>query len=209
MGNNKKEVLDFFENHIIKYIVKDLEILNTIKADEKGSGACSIPQASSTFSALDLIGYLIDPQDLKAVDMRFSSLLKNEKYFPQLAHFKQMDTFFESFRDNVRTYLAHRYLMTKYGITKIDTDELFISDSGSEIFNVSFFTKISIKAINDIYRDISSDQFKINGYSNEKSLKKIKEKLDNLKSNEGKFNVTLTGILASTVTLQTTKSLSD
>mgnify|MGYP007097323165 FL=1 len=46
---NKAEVMEFFDNHIMKYIITDLEILNKIKADDSGIGGCAIPQALSTF----------------------------------------------------------------------------------------------------------------------------------------------------------------
>ena len=57
--SNKGKVLDLLENHIIKYVVKDLEVLESIEPNPSGAGACAIPQAISTFAALDLIGYLI------------------------------------------------------------------------------------------------------------------------------------------------------
>ena len=211
MENNKKEVLDFFENHIIKYVATDLEKLNEIEADGEGVGGCAIPQASSTFSALDLIGYLIHPEDREAVGMSFSDLLKNKIYFPELSNFELLENFFESFRNNVRTILAHRYLMTKYDVAKINIDELFINYEGRVVFNVAFFTKISIKAIKKIYCDIKKGEFKIDSYSNEESIKMVKEKLDKLKSFDfkGKYNVALTGLTISTVTTETTKSLDD
>jgi hypothetical protein len=211
MENNKKEVLDFFENHIIKYVVKDLEILNTIKADANGAGGCAIPQASSTFSAIDLIGYLIHPQDIRPVVMSFIDLLKNKKYFPELSQFELINNFFESFRNNVRTVLVHRYLMTKYDVAKLDIDELFINVNGRTVFNVAFFTKISIKTIKEIYSDIANDRFVIQNNSNEESLKLVKDKLESLKSYnfEGRNNLELTGLMTSTVTFETTKSLSE
>lgn len=210
MEINKKEVLDFFKNHIIRYVVTDLEILNKIEADGEGVGGCTIPQASSTFSALDLIGYLIHPQDVRAVGMSFIDILKNEKYFPALSHFDLINDFFKSFKNNVRTILAHRYLMTKFDVAKIDIDKLFIDDNGRTVLNIAFFTKISIKAINEIYSDIINDQFSINGYSNEKSIKMVKEKLDKLKSYdfEGKKNVELTGLTTINIPFETTKSIS-
>ena len=77
--------------------------------------------------------------------------------------------------------------------------------------NVAFFTKISIKAIKKIYCDIKKGEFKIDSYSNEESIKMVKEKLDKLKSFDfkGKYNVALTGLTISTVTTETTKSLDD
>jgi hypothetical protein len=142
--------------------------------------------------------------------MSFVDILKNEKYFPELSHFELINDFFESFQNNVRTVLAHRYLMTKFDVAKIDIDKLFIDDNGRTVLNIAFFTKISIKAINEIYSDIINDQFSINGYSNEKSIKMVKEKLDKLKSYdfEGKKNVELTGLTTINIPFETTKSIS-
>lgn len=213
MEINKKEVLNFFKNHIIRYVVTDLEILNKIEAYEEGVGGCAIPQASSTFSALDLIGYLIHPkEDIRPMKMNFLDFLKIEKYFPELSDYKSNEPFLNSIRDYIRTFLAHRYLMTKYDVAKIvDIDKLFIVNEERIVFNVSFFTKITIKAIKDFYSDIINDQFSINGYSNEKSIKMVKEKLDKLKlyDFEGKKNVELTGLTSSTVSVETTRSIDD
>jgi len=210
MDINKKEVLDFFKNHIIKYVVSDLEKLNKIEADGEGVGGCAIPQASSTFSALDLVGYLIHPQDVKEVDMSFTNLLKNKKYFPELSDYKLIDDFFDSFRSYVRTILAHRYLMTKYDIAKVNIDKLFFDDKGRTVFNVAFFTKISIEAIEKIYSDIKSGQFKIDSNTNEESIKMVKEKLNKLKSFDfkGIKNAELTGLMTINIPFETTKSIS-
>lgn len=89
--SNKIEVLDLFDNHIIKYVVKDLEVLDSIEPDASGAGACTIPQAISTFAALDLIGYLVHSQNVRPVDMCFTELINNNTYFPE---FKQYSSFF-------------------------------------------------------------------------------------------------------------------
>ena len=103
---NKAEVMEFFDNHIMKYIITDLEILNKIKADDSGIGGCAIPQALSTFSALDLMGYLLHPQDIETNKMTFSDLLKNSKYFPEFETFSTKDNFILSFKDNLRNIIA-------------------------------------------------------------------------------------------------------
>src|SRR5688572_3604781 len=140
---NKAEVLALFDNHIIKYVIKDLEVLDSIEPDALGAGACAIPQAISTFAALDLIGYLIHPQDVKVVGMSFTDLLNNDTYFPEIKQYSSHANFFASFRDDLRSIMAHRFSLTKYDITKSNNGYLFVEDGGSHIFNTSHLTRIT------------------------------------------------------------------
>ncbi len=204
---DKAEVLDFFDNHIMKYIIVDLEVLDEIKAKSLGGGGCSIPQASSTFSALDLIGYLIHPQDLGTVSMSFSGLLKNESYFPEFSEYSTKEKFFNSFRDNIRSIMAHRFSLAKYDIAKTEDNYLFVEKSGRQIFNVSYFTKITIKAMKKIYEEIQNDQFFISTFSKKITMQKVKDRITKLKEFEGSVYVLLND-LPITTTTQTTCSLS-
>lgn len=40
--SNKTEVLDLFHNYLIRYIVKDLEVLDSIKPDAWGGGLVDV-----------------------------------------------------------------------------------------------------------------------------------------------------------------------
>jgi hypothetical protein len=205
--NNKLDVLSLFDNHIIKYVVKDLLVLDSIKADDLGLGGCSIPQAISTFSALDFIGYLIHTENIKTIGMSFTELLKNELYFPDFKDYSIHEKFFHSFRDDIRSVMVHRFSLIKYDIAKIKTSNLFIKGHDVEIFNVSYFTKMTINAINKIYDDIKNDTFKIDGFSKEASMENIKNKILNLKiHNSYKINL-LENEPTSTISLETTRSL--
>lgn len=204
---DKKEVLNLFDNHIMRYIVKDLEVLDRIKPDDYGAGGCAIPQASSTFAALDLIGYLVHPQELKPVGMAFSDLLKNDRYFPEFEEYKSHVDFFDSFRDNIRSIMVHRFLLTKYDITKVDTEYLFLEANGHQIFNASHFTKMTIDAITKIYNDIKSDTFIINGYSKELTMENIRLKIDKLKAFEGKGFEPFSNLTTPTISIKTTNPL--
>lgn len=139
---NKQEVLKLFDYHIMKYIIKDLEVLDSIISDNAGTGGCAIPQAISTFSALDLIGYLVHPQEIKPVGMSFSELLKNEIYFPGFKEYTCHINFLDSFRDNIRSIMVHRYSLVGYEITKNDTEQLFWNNGNNQTFNASYFTKM-------------------------------------------------------------------
>lgn len=204
---NKGEVLGLFDNHIKRYVVKDLEVLDGIKPDDFGAGGCAIPQASSTFAALDLIGYLVHPQELSTVGMAFSDLLKNEKYFPEIKEYKSNVDFFDSFRDNVRSIMVHRFLLAKYDIAKVNTCQLFLDVNGQQIFNVSHFTKMTINAITKIYDDIKNDTFIINGNSKESTMEKIKLRIENLSAFEGNGFVPFNNLPTPTITIQTTRPL--
>lgn len=205
--NNKSDVLNLFENHIIKYIIKDLEVLDSIKADEFGVGGCAIPQATSTFSALDLMGYLVHTEDRRAIQMSFTELLKNEFYFSDFKDYSTYTEFFDSFRDDLRSVMVHRFTLSKYDIGKIGKNNLFIEERSKTIFNVSYFTKMTIKAIKKIYQEIIDDTFIIQGYSKEVSMEKINNKIAELKNyNSPNFRL-LEHLPTSTTCTETTSSL--
>lgn len=204
--SNKVAVLDLFENHIIKYIVKDLEVLDSIKPDASGAGGCAIPQASATFSALDLMGYLTHPQELNVVNMSFSNLLGDSRYFPTIQHLINQTGFLEMIRDNVRSIMSHRFSLSTFDITKGDNSDLFFEEGGRVIFNTSHLTTLTISVIQNIYQSIVDNTFTINGYTNEESIAKMKVKIDNLKTYvSGGF--TFRGLPISSTTTETTSSL--
>jgi hypothetical protein len=203
---DKLDVLKFFDDHILKYIVTDLEVLNSIEADSNGIGGCAIPQAVSTFSALDLLGYLIHPQDLKTVGMSFTDLLKNQTLFPEFRRFTAHIDFFNSFRDDVRSIMTHRFSLTKYAIAKVKMADLFFENSGVTVFNVCRFTEMAIEGIHKVYDDLQRDSFIINGYTKIESVKKIKDRIEKLKLFESDDFIGPSN-LNSTSTTQTTNPL--
>lgn len=180
--------------------------MENIRANSFGEGGCAIPQASSTFAALDLLGYLIHPQDLKPVVMSFTDLLSDVKYFPEFKKYSTYSNFFDSFRDNLRSIMVHRFSLAKYDIAKTSEMHLFLEKNGRQIFNVSFFTKITIKAIEKIHAEIEDDSFTISGLSKDATMEKIKNRIIKLKDYEGKVNVSITN-LPTTTTTETTSSL--
>jgi hypothetical protein len=202
--NDKIEVLSLFDNHIMKYIIKDLEILDDITADSLGRGGCAIPQSMATFAALDLISYLIDAQDVSVFKMKFGNLLQNAKYFPEFEQYSVYEKFFDFFRDDLRSMMVHNFTLAKFDITKKDAPHLFFEESGNQIFNVSLFTKITIQAIKKIQNEIKNDIFIINGYSKDVTMKKIKDKIEKLK--DEKHSISL-GLPSFTVTTNTTSSI--
>jgi hypothetical protein len=138
--------------------------------------------------------------------MSFTNLLNNEVYFPELKKYSKQTKFFDSFRDNLRSIMAHRFSLAKYDIAKTHDVHLFVEKSGRQIFNVSYFTKITIETIKKIYTEIRSDKFLIMGFSKQETMEKMKERIVKLKDYEGKIYVPLTD-LPSTTTTETTSSI--
>lgn len=203
---NKAEVVKFFDDHILKYIITDLEVLDKIEANSDGIGGCAIPQAISTFSAIDLIGYLVHPQDLKTVGMSFTELLKNHLLFPDFLKFISHIDFFDSFRDDARSIMTHRFSMTRYAIGKIKGSDLFLDNGGIIVFNVSRFTEMAISAIQKVYNDLKNDEFIINGYTKGESVRKIKERIEKLKIFKSAGFIPPSN-LSTSITTQTTNPL--
>jgi len=124
----KKSVLSFFDDFVLKYLISDLQKLDSLTADSKGVGGCAVPQALSTFAAIDLFGYLIDPLDSRTVNMNMGPFLKNNKIFPVVKGVAQLEEFLKSFRDDVRSVLAHRFFIVGYDIGKSQDESLFIQN---------------------------------------------------------------------------------
>lgn len=204
--SNKAEVIELFENHILKYIVKDLEVLDEIKAED-GVGGCAIPQAIATFSALDLMGYLTHPQDLRPVEMRLKDFIGNQLYFPTIQHLVNQPGFLDSIRENVRSIMTHRFALSIFDITKEDNGHLFYQEHGRNIFSARHLTKLTIIAINQVYKSILDNSFRINGFTNEESIEKMKNKIYKLKSYVGNGFTPPSGLSTSSTTTQTTSSL--
>ena len=176
----KAEVLNLFDNYIIKYIIADLKVLDSIKANEiTGIGGCAIPQAIATFAALDLIGYLIHPQELSELKMIFSYLLSNTRYFPSIENITTKENV-EKIRNDIRSTMVHRFLLPQFDITKEDNGNLFYEANGRLIFSTSHLTKLTILCIESIHKEIETDAFMITGLNNEDSIEIIKTKIDKL-----------------------------
>ena len=206
---NKQSIIKFFDFYILKYIVTDLKVLDAISADIRGEGGCAIPQAISTFAALDLIGYLTSSQDPATIGMHFQEVLKDPAYFPELTLLANQEKFLNSFRDDFRSTMAHRFLLIQYDIYKSASETLLSESAGRHIFNVSYFTKLVIKAIEKIYSSIQTDQLIISGLSLEDSVEKIKIRIDDLNQHASKHYKLLEGLPLLPFTPETTRSPSN
>ncbi len=204
----KHEIIDFFENYILKYIVNDLKRLDDIKPDKDGLGACTIPQAISTFAVADLIGYLINKDESKEVTkMSIMGLLKNTNYFKAFGESEVEQDFFIYLKDNVRSMLVHRFSLSKFDIIKDEADSLFLHNEGKLVFNVSCFTKLVLNSIDKVYEGLLDETLIIPGSSFEESLQKIHNRLSRLYDFE-KGESSISFQFPSTTTTQTTESIS-
>lgn len=204
----KDEIVHFFENYILKYIVNDLKRLDEIQPDRDGLGACAIPQAISTFAVADLIGYLINKDESKEVTkMSFLGLLKNTNYFKAFGDSEVEQDFFIYLRDNVRSMLVHRFSLSRFDIIKDDIDFLFLQNEGRLVFNVSCFTKLVLDSIDKVYAGLLDETLIIPGSSFEESLPIIHNRLYRLYDFE-KGESSISFQFPSTTTTQTTESIS-
>ncbi|MDB5222634.1 MAG: hypothetical protein JWN83_1301 [Chitinophagaceae bacterium] len=213
-ADHKNSVLKFFDEYALKYLVSDLEMLDSIKADDNGIGGCAIPQAISTFSAVDLFGFLLDTQDVGSniTKMRLMPFLKNKDLFPTIDEVKKMEDFLNSFRDDIRSIMTHRFFLAKYDIAKLPETSLLIQNDDKRIFNVSYFTKLVVSAIREIYNKIKNDVFILPGdKKNEETIERFYNRLELLRSYESEsYQIASAEVyptLTETLTVQTTQSL--
>lgn len=210
--DQKKKIIQFFENYILEYLIPDLEKLNSIIPDSNGRGGCTIPQAIATFAAVDLMGYFMDPNPNppSISKMKLKVFLSNADFFPELQNLNSIDDFLDSFRDDVRSIMTHRFFLTRYDIAKLQERSLFVQQGSKRIFNASYFTELVISAIKLLYKKISDDSFILAGDKNkEETMQRLNDRLNALKNYQSDTYVsTHTDTFISTsLTTQTTKSL--
>lgn len=143
----KKQVEEFFELFVKNFLIGDLLVLNEIKKNEiSGLNACTIPQAMTVLSGIDLLGYLFgknkksdDSEEHIKEFFRISNTYLSDKYdknvIEKLVMYRHgmMHNFFPKFRAN------------NIGICKSESKELFLKEMFADIeiesLNVSVLTK--------------------------------------------------------------------
>jgi hypothetical protein len=188
MVNYKQEVLGFFDNYVFPYLIGDLRKLQMIKADEKGEGACAVPQAITAFTACDLMGFLIDIQEPKSnlIRMRMMPFLKHPNFLPEIHQSGYFDEFINSIKDDFRSVMVHRFFPVKFDIGKLPEEEIIVNN-GKLVFNVSYFTTIVIKGIGRLYDSIKDDTYIFNDSEiNTVAIKRLYERIEILKTYESK-----------------------
>jgi len=143
----KRQVEEFFKLFVKNFLIGDLLILDKIKKNEiSGLNACTIPQAMTVLSGIDLLGYLFgnnkksdaSEEHIKEF-FRISDTYLSNKYdkniIDKLVMYRHgmMHNFFPKFRAN------------NIGICKNESEELFIKEIFADIeiesLNVSVLTK--------------------------------------------------------------------
>jgi hypothetical protein len=186
MIDYKQEVLVFFDRYVFPYLIGDLEKLQSIKADDKGEGGCAVPQAITAFTACDLMGFLIDNNEIGAntIKMRLMPFLKHPQLLPEIQQSKDFDKFISSIRDDFRSVMVHRFFPVKFDIGKLSEEEIIVKND-KLVFNVSYFTTIVIKGIKRLYDSIKDDTYVFNNSEvNAVAIKRLYERIEILKAYE-------------------------
>ncbi|MEQ8532517.1 MAG: hypothetical protein RIB86_11725 [Imperialibacter sp.] len=96
----------------------------------------------------------------------------------------------------------------KYDITKSENEDMFFENAGLPTFNTSYFTKLTLKVIEKIYRQVCADTFIVNGLDKNQTMEKLKKQVEKLKNySSGKFQPINNLTTTSTTTTQTTSSI--
>jgi hypothetical protein len=128
---NKKQVECFFNTFIKGYLLQDLLVLDKIKKNEKsGLGACTIPQAMTVISGIQLLGFLFGnnkkTNESKEHIYNFFEVTKdvypNEKYSE--SDIKKI----VQFRHGMMHSFFPKLYAKSIGICKSESENLFIRD---------------------------------------------------------------------------------
>jgi hypothetical protein len=155
LEEKRKEILDFFKRFIEDFIMKDLEILNSIKPDnETGLGGCTIPTAMTIISASELLGFLLNEKGVtgKSKD-NISHFFNYDKtsLFPTTYNSDIIDVIF-NYRHGMMHHFFPKFKGQFAGICKDEgNSNLFIihtiNGQPEESLNVSVLVKDFIEAI--------------------------------------------------------------
>lgn len=184
----KKQVEDFFKLFIKDYLVGDILILNNIRKDEDtGLGACTIPQAMTVISGIDLLGLLFgnnkETNDSEKHIFEFyritKQVYKNDQY--NVENIKKI----VSYRHGMMHNFFPKFKSENIGICKSESQELIIKQSFGDIeiesINVSILTRdflLAVSQLETMLEESSEDLFFDNilnsikglGYSNQLAI---------------------------------------
>lgn len=182
----KSWLCDYFENNIKKYVITDLIVLQNIpdklsenievrdKINNDALGYCTIPQAMTVFSCMDILGFLLRPDtsqdDLSLVKKQTS---ENIKYFLNQYYVRKgyiIENDIKPLTSLYRHGLMHQFFPKSVNIHKTPVRKTqppfqVISytvgknggSSRRHCLNVSDFTECFLSALNDIRQDFDSE----------------------------------------------------
>src|SRR4030095_3877846 len=183
--SQKKEVIKFFDDYIFNYLIPDIRTLQRLEPDTRGRGACTIPLAITTFTAVDLFGYFLDPNSSAPaiLTMKLKVFLSSKEFFPELKGLTDLDNFLDSFRQDVRSLMTHRFFLTQYHIAKLPEKKLFVDHGVDRIFNATHFANLVTEGIQKVYDKIHQDSLILAGDTNkEETMQRLYDRLQNLKN---------------------------
>ncbi|UOE49359.1 hypothetical protein MTO98_33740 [Mucilaginibacter sp. SMC90] len=146
---NRKSALRLFDENIIKYIVGDLELLDTIQPQSNGN-SCAVPTAMLILGALEFIGFLIiEKGRLGNAEDNITIAIKHGNYFPATYSDSVVKTLAHTYRHGLmHSFFPQQRSDQVFGIHKSDNRKLF------ETFDKTGDSVISLNA------NVLSDDFK-------------------------------------------------
>lgn len=150
-----EQLRHYFEDHLVRYTVPDLQCLMDIRPDSDGLSGCTIPLALTAFSVLDLFGYLLRPakkglnsKDTKG-NLRFIFCESAGGLFPLKVDPREFDVIYELYRNG----LVHQYFPKNVGIAKAGLGPLIVCEdsqdgtSGIPVLNVDVLAQATLDLI--------------------------------------------------------------
>jgi hypothetical protein len=180
MDMKKERVLSFFDVEIGQFILGDLEILAHIRPHPSTqSGGCTIPQAMLIFTALDLLGFLVndDPNARKTNTAKnYQAIFSSDLgLFPE-EYEAATDMLVKLFRHGI----VHQFFSKASAMGKFNNLMPFIVKSGTvPCLNVDRLTEDFTKAVRLLRERIASGK-------NKSIIKRINDRLDRLASDDYK-----------------------
>jgi hypothetical protein len=180
----KKLVKDFFDIFIKNYLVGDILILDNIKKDKDIElGACTIPQAMTVISGIDLLGLLFgnnkETNDSEKHIFEFYRITK-QAYKNDQYSVENIEKII-SYRHGMMHSFFPKFKSENIGICKSELQELiikqFFDDIEIESINVTILTRDFLLAVSlleimlaesseDLFFDNILNSIKDLGYSN-------------------------------------------
>lgn len=150
----KRRELNFFDNEVSMYILKDIDKLNEIRPNKEGECGLTVPSAIMLFAVIDLFGYLTrdDSNPKKTCTLENFKYLLSKKagFFPKIYEVN-CDKIVKLFRHGV----MHQFFPKASGIAKAgENNPLLFESSGIPILNVDVLSKDVKEALGKIKQSV-------------------------------------------------------
>jgi len=155
-ANAARRMRNFFDNEISNFVLPDIDRLtNEIRPNDQGLRGCTVPLAMLLFSLIDLLGFLMRPDqnaNKRKTRRNFEYLLSESRYFSE-TYAENWKMILELFRHGI----MHQFFPKASGITKAgrNTPLIFMHEDKPTL-NVDALSTDLVEAINRIRGDIIS-----------------------------------------------------